>query len=92
MGPATRRRPEPGERDLGVEGADAPGVPLVMQRRAVLHQAGPPVDHRPLDTGRIRVLRVPGPVQCSAQLLGEPARVKWTPDEEGFMFVKVSRP
>jgi hypothetical protein len=25
-------------------------------------------------------------------LLGEPAQVKWTPDEEGFMFVKVSRP
>ena len=24
-------------------------------------------------------------------LLGEPAVVKWTPDEEGFMFVKVSR-
>ena len=25
------------------------------------------------------------------ELLGEPARVKWTPDEEGFMFVKVTR-
>lgn len=25
-------------------------------------------------------------------VLGEPAQVKWTPDEEGFMFVKVSRP
>lgn len=25
-------------------------------------------------------------------LLGEPAEVRWTPDEEGFMFVKVFRP
>ena len=25
-------------------------------------------------------------------LLGDPAEIKWTPDTEGFMFVKVFRP
>ena len=60
---------------LRVESADAPGVSLVMQGRAVLHQTGTPVGQGSFDGCGVGVLGVTGPVQSCAELLGQTSLV-----------------
>ena len=68
-------RPQLGERNLCVEGADAPRVPPFVQRRTMLHQTVAPVRQCSLDGCGVGVLGILGPVQSGTEPLRESSLV-----------------